>query len=88
MGGGEMSAEPPTEKELDMALTWIVINAMRQFFGVEFSDINEAEAAFLKRWRAIPAERRQAALDYEFPTKAPEEAERERAVRAMRRREV
>ena len=78
-----MSAEPPTERELDMALTWIVINAMRQFFGVEFSDINEAEAAFLKRWRAIPAERRQAALDYEFPALAPEDLRRARMREAL-----
>ena len=83
-----MSAEPPTERELDMALIWTCLNTIRLFHKVPFEDVTEAEAKFLKAWRAIPAERRQAALDYEFPTKAPEEAERERAVRAMRRREV
>ena len=83
-----MSAEPPTERELDLAFTWIILNSIRLFFRVQPDDVNEGEERFLKIWRAIPAERRQTALDFVQPVPDPEETERERAIEAMRRRVV
>jgi hypothetical protein len=52
---------------LDQALAWIVLNAVRAFHQTTADDITGAEERFLKIWREIPAERRQAALDFELP---------------------
>lgn len=76
----------PTDHELDMALTWTCLNALRMFHRTPPDDITEAEERFLKAWRVIPAERRQAALDSEIAVPSVEEIQRRRAVKAMRER--
>jgi hypothetical protein len=61
-----------------MALTWTALNTIRAFHNVPFDDILPAEQRFLERWRAIPAERRQAALDFAIPAKPEPTSEEER----------
>ena len=61
-----MSAEPPTQYELDTAFTWVILNTVRLFFRVPDGEIEPYEEKFLKAWRAIPAERRQSALDFDI----------------------
>lgn len=77
---------PPTEYELAMALRWTIVNGIRLFFNVPPDDILPGEAKFLEAWRAIPLERRQAALDHPVEVPDHDEAEKMRAVLAMRRR--
>ncbi len=60
-------ALPPTERELDMALTWTLLNICRGFHRVQADDVTAIEQRFLVAWRQIPAERRQAALDFVIP---------------------
>ena len=65
--------DAPTQAELDMALTWIILNAVRLFFKVPFSDIQPYEERFTLRWRSLDAGRRQAALDFVIPAPSLEE---------------
>lgn len=58
---------PPTKWELAMAMKWEVLNIARTFHHIPDNDITEVEGKFLKVWRSIPAKRRQAALDFEYP---------------------
>ena len=67
---------------MDMAMMWTLLNSIRLFFNVPFSEVNEGEERFLQRWRALPAERRQLALDTPIPVKT--EADREAEERAAR----
>jgi len=53
---------PPTEKELDMACLYMIQNTIRGFSHVDESDVTPGEERFLARWRAIPHERREAAV--------------------------
>ncbi len=62
-----MSPDPPTEHELNMAFTWTILNAIRSFHRVPEGEMLPSEQRFLEKWRAIPAERRQAALDFALP---------------------
>jgi len=80
---------PPTEYELSMAVTWTVLNAIRMFHKVPLCDVTVAEEAFLQKWRTIPSERRQAALEREFPVETEAEREdRERGARAVKIKEA
>lgn len=65
--------DAPTQAELDMALTWIILNTVRLFFKVPFSEIQPYEERFLSRWRSLDAGRRQAALDFVIPAPSLEE---------------
>ena len=75
--------EAPTQDELDMALTWVILNAVRLFFKVPSSDIQPYEERFLSRWRSLDAGRRQAALDFVIPAPSLEEIRQEKIKEAL-----
>jgi hypothetical protein len=80
---------PPTEAEINMAFAWTLLNTIRLFHAVPFEDVLPGEQRFLEKWRSIPAERRQAALEFQFPVRTEaDREEEERQKRAARIREA